>query len=61
MDTVVGKIAWNGGDKNPVKNVVRTPLVGGQWQLKDGKPELVVTSNMEATNIPLGGEMKLIG
>ncbi len=61
MDTVVGKIAWNGGDKNPVKNVVRTPLVGGQWQIKDGKPELVVTSNLEATNIPLGGEMKLIG
>lgn len=61
MDTVVGKIAWNGGDKNPVKNVVRTPLVGGQWQMKDGKPELVVTSNLEATNIPVGGEMKLIG
>lgn len=61
MDTVVGKIAWNGGDKNPIKNVVRTPLVGGQWVVKDGKPELVITSNNEATNIPVGGEMKLIG
>ncbi len=61
LDTIVGKIAWNGGDLNPVKNVVRTPLVGGQWQLDSGAPELVVTNNAEAPEIPVGGEMKLIG
>ena len=61
LDTIVGNIAWNGGAKNPVKNVVRTPLVAGQWQLDSGAPELVVTNNAEAPNIPVGGEMKLIG
>lgn len=61
LDTVVGNIAWNGSERNPVKNVVRTPLVAGQWQLDGGKPELIVTNNNEASNIPVGGEMKLIG
>jgi branched-chain amino acid transport system substrate-binding protein len=27
-DSIVGRIAWKG---DPVKNVTRTPLVGGQW------------------------------
>lgn len=61
LDTIVGKIAWNGGPLNPVKNVVRTPLVAGQWQLDSGAPELVITNNAEAPNIPVGGAMKLIG
>ena len=61
LDTIVGKIAWNGGPLNPVKNVVRTPLVGGQWQLDSGAPQLVVTNNAEAPEIPVGGAMKLIG
>ena len=61
LDTIVGNVAWNGGPKNPVKNVVRTPLVGGQWQLDSGAPELIVTNNSEAPEIPVGGEMKLIG
>ena len=61
LDTIVGNIAWSGGDRNPVKNVVRTPLVAGQWQLDSGAPELVITNNNEATNIAVGGEMKLIG
>lgn len=61
METIVGPIAWNGGDLNPVKNVVRTPLVAGQWQLDSGAPELVITNNAEAPEIPVGGEMKLIG
>lgn len=61
LDTIVGNIAWNGGALNPVKNVVRTPLVAGQWQLDGDKPNLVITNNDEAPNIPVGGEMKLIG
>ncbi|MCB1337631.1 MAG: ABC transporter substrate-binding protein [Maritimibacter sp.] len=61
LDTIVGNVNWGGGDLNPVKNVVRTPLVAGQWQLADGKPNLVITNNKEAPEIPVGGEMKLIG
>ena len=61
LDTIVGNVNWGCGDLNPVKNVVRTPLVAGQWQLADGKPNLVITNNKEAPEIPVGGEMKLIG
>ncbi|MEZ5660814.1 MAG: ABC transporter substrate-binding protein [Burkholderiaceae bacterium] len=59
IDTIVGHVDWQG--KGPFKNVKRTPLVAGQWQLKNGKPELVITNNKEATNIPVGGKMKLLG
>ena len=30
LSTIVGDIAWGQG---PVKNVAKTPLVGGQWRL----------------------------
>lgn len=60
LDTIVGNVAWNGGALNPVKNVVRTPLVAGQWQTGSGKPELVIINNVEAPDIPVGGDMKLI-
>jgi branched-chain amino acid transport system substrate-binding protein len=56
LDTAVGPIAWSGG---PVKNVAKTPLVGGQWRLGgDFKYELVITSNETASQIPVGGEMQ---
>lgn len=58
LNTVVGPIAWKG---QPVKNVVRTPLVGGQWQRINGRNELVITYNGEAPQIPVGGKLKLIG
>jgi branched-chain amino acid transport system substrate-binding protein len=59
VDTIVGPVAWGAG---PVKNVTKTPLVGGQWKLGGKfKYELVVTSNETAPNIPVGGEMKAIG
>ena len=29
LNTIVGPIAWG---KGPVKNVSKTPLVGGQWR-----------------------------
>ena len=59
IDTIVGPVAWG---KGPVKNVAKTPLVGGQWRYVDKtfKYDLVVTSNETATNIPLGGEMEPI-
>ena len=46
--------------KGPVKNVSKTPLVAGQWQKKDGKFELVITTNTQAPEIPVGGELVLL-
>lgn len=63
LDTIVGPIAWNGAKLPPfaAKNVCKTPLVGGQWRLKDGGGyELVITDNKTAPNIPAGGKMEPI-
>ncbi|MEZ5651595.1 MAG: ABC transporter substrate-binding protein [Burkholderiaceae bacterium] len=57
-DTMVGHVDWKG--QGPFKNVKRTPLVAGQWQMANGRPQLVITNNKEAPNIPVGGKMKLI-
>jgi branched-chain amino acid transport system substrate-binding protein len=54
-DSIVGPVQWSG---QPVKNVTKTPLVAGQWQKKDGKLELVVTTNKPAPQIPVGGALK---
>lgn len=59
LKTIVGDINWGG--EGPFKNVKRTPLVGGQWQMEGGKPKLVITNNKEYPDIPVGGAMKLIG
>ena len=58
IDSVVGPISWGSG---PVKNVAKTPLVGGQWR-KGGafKYDLVITDNKTAPNIPAGGKMEAI-
>jgi branched-chain amino acid transport system substrate-binding protein len=58
IQSIVGPVNWKAG---PVKNVQKTPLVGGQWQKKDGKFELVITTNVQHPNIPVGGELKLLG
>lgn len=58
VETIVGRVAWGSG---PVKNVAKTPLVGGQWvKGKKFKYDLVVVSNKSAPNIPLGGKLALI-
>ncbi|TXL82044.1 ABC transporter substrate-binding protein [Vineibacter terrae] len=59
LDTIVGPIAWGAG---PVKNVAKTPLVGGQWR-RGGtfKYDLVITDNQTAPNIPIAGKMEAIG
>ena len=54
----------NGADLPPfaAKNVAKTPLVGGQWRIKDGnKYEIIITDNRIAPNIPTGGKMEPIG
>ena len=50
-DTVVGKVQWGATNLPPfaAKNVAKTPLVGGQWRLKDGnKYDIVITDNRTA-------------
>jgi branched-chain amino acid transport system substrate-binding protein len=55
LSTIVGPIRWGGG---PVKNVAKTPLVGGQWK-RGGKfrYQLVVVSNTQAPSIPAQGQL----
>jgi len=59
LDTIVGPIKWGSG---PVKNVAKTPLVGGQWR-KGGKfkYDLIIVENSLAKNIPLQDKLKPIG
>jgi branched-chain amino acid transport system substrate-binding protein len=63
LDTMVGKIAWNGAGLPPfaATNVCKTQLVGGQWRRKDdGTFDLVVVDNQTAPNIPTGGVMEAL-
>jgi branched-chain amino acid transport system substrate-binding protein len=57
-NSIVGPVQWTG---KPVKNVTKTPLVAGQWKLVNGKPELVITANGPAPQIPAGGKLEAIG
>ena len=58
LNTIVGPIAWG---KGPVKNVAKTPLVGGQWvKGKKYKYDLVIVNNQTATAIPAAGQLKLM-
>jgi branched-chain amino acid transport system substrate-binding protein len=58
-DTIVGPVDWTSG---PVKNVSKTPLVGGQWRLQsDGTYQIVIVSNSLAPQIPTGGTMEPLG
>jgi branched-chain amino acid transport system substrate-binding protein len=63
LDTIVGHIAWGNKNLPPFaqKNIAKTPLVGGQWRIRDGnKYEIVITDNKSAPNIPVGGKMEAI-
>jgi branched-chain amino acid transport system substrate-binding protein len=58
VNTMVGPVNWTDG---PNPNVAKTPLVGGQWRLQpDGSYKLIIVSNTEHTNIPLGGNPEKI-
>jgi branched-chain amino acid transport system substrate-binding protein len=64
LDTLTGKVQW-GTDASlgPVaENVCKTPLVGGQWRIKDDKKtfDLVVVDNSHAPNVPAGGKMEAL-
>jgi branched-chain amino acid transport system substrate-binding protein len=56
--SIVGPIKWTG---EPVQNVTKTPLVGGQWKRKsNGEFEPVITDNTTAPGIPVGGRFELL-
>ena len=57
MSTIVGKVDWSSG---PVKNVSKTPLVGGQWQKEGDTFDLKIVANADQPEIPVTGELKLI-
>ena len=58
LNTVVGPVAWG---KGPVKNVAKTPLVGGQWRRGGAfKYDLAITFNGLAPSIPVDGPMQAI-
>lgn len=64
LDTIVGKVAWDGAGMPPfaARNVCKTPVVGGQWRLNgSGGYDLVIVENGSAPEIATGGTMELLG
>jgi len=57
LETIVGRVDWSNG---PVKNVSKTPLVGGQWQLDGEVLDLKIVANSQQPNIPITGELKTL-
>ncbi len=57
LATIVGPVDWR---DDPVPNVTKTPLVAGQWQQSDSGFDLVITTNVTAPEIPVGGELRLL-
>ncbi|MDT0683823.1 ABC transporter substrate-binding protein [Roseicyclus sp. F158] len=57
LRTVVGPLSWAAG---PVKNVAKTPLVGGQWQREGDGFDLRIVANDHAPDIPVTGELDLL-
>ncbi|SFS16343.1 ABC transporter substrate-binding protein [Yoonia litorea] len=63
LSSIVGRIAFDGAGLPPfaTQNVAKTPLVGGQWRLKDGGGyDLVIVDNSVHPDIPTGGSMEEI-
>ena len=58
INTIVGPVNWANG---PVKNVTKTPLVAGQWQQQGDGIDLKIVANATAPQIPLTGDLMLLG
>ncbi len=58
LNTITGNVNWANG---PINNVTKTPLVAGQWQKEGDAFDLKIVANTAAPEIPLTGEMKLLG
>jgi branched-chain amino acid transport system substrate-binding protein len=60
LSTIVGDVAWGSG---PVKNVAKTPLVGGQWRHTPNGPfkyDLTIADNSTAPFIPTTAKLELL-
>ena len=55
--SVVGPIDFGSG---PVPNIAKTPLVGGQWRVENGKPVLDIVENGSAPEVPLTADVRAI-
>ena len=63
LQTIIGPIKFGQENVPPFAraNLSKTPLVGGQWKLKeDGKYDIIVVDNQTATDIPVAGKMEPI-
>ena len=57
-DTVIGRLDFGGSG---VKNVSKMRVVGGQWHIgENGKPELFITNNKVAPEIPVQRKFELL-
>ena len=56
LDTLVGPVSWKSG---PVKNVGKTPVIGGQWMKgKKHKYDLIIVDNTTAKVVPAGAKLQ---
>ena len=60
LQTITGPISWKAGPNVPVKNVCKTPLVGGQWTKGDKGYDLTITTNVQQASIPVAGKVRLL-
>ncbi len=58
LQTIVGPVNWANG---PMKNITKTPMAGGQWKKNGDKLELVIVNNKQNPNLPVTGELSLLG
>lgn len=56
--SVAGQVNFTTG---PVPGISKTPLVGGQWSVVDGKPVLSIVENGDQPEIATTGGLRLIG
>ena len=57
LKTIAGPVKWGGG---PVKNVSKTPILGGQWQKQGTSLDLITITNTQHPEIPVGGKLQLL-
>ena len=57
LETIAGRIDCSNG---PVKNVSKTPLVGGQWQKNGDTLDLKIVGNSDHPSIPKTGVLKTL-
>jgi branched-chain amino acid transport system substrate-binding protein len=60
VETLMGNLKWGaGGRKNPVVNVVTTPIIGGQWRAAKGKFPLdfILCEHADDPNVPVASKL----